>query len=68
MRPFFHRRVHLVALLDGHEDQGRLERDRRQRVGGHADRVAVRRPAGEYRDARRKAAEELAELRRLDAA
>src|SRR2546428_6218405 len=68
MRPTLERRVHVVHFLDRYEDERRIERHRGDRAGRHADGLALRRPAGHHRDARGETAEQLAKLRRLDAA
>src|SRR3989454_8378064 len=62
------RRVHVVHFFDRYEDERRIERHRGDRARRHADGLALRCPAGQHRDARGEAAEQLAELRRLDAA
>src|SRR2546425_8665063 len=62
------RRVHVVHFFDRYEDEWRIERHRGDRACRHADRLALPCPAGHHRDARGETTEQLAELRRLDAA
>src|SRR2546423_2410549 len=68
MRAALERRVHVMLLVDRYEHEGRVERNRRDGARGHPDQLAIRLAAGEHRHAGGKAAEELAELRRLDTA
>src|SRR2546422_54527 len=68
MRFALERRVHVVHLFDRYEDERRIERHRGDRARRHADGLALRCPAGQHRDARGEAAEQLAGLRRLDGA
>src|SRR6266851_7551015 len=68
VRSTLERRVHVVRLVDRYEDERRIERHRGDRARRHADGLALRCPAGHHRDAGGETAEQLAELRRLDAA
>jgi len=68
MRAALERRVHVMLLVDRDEHERRVERNRRDGARGHPDQLAIRLAAGEHRHAGGKAAEELAELRRLDTA
>src|SRR5712691_43953 len=67
VRPTLECCVHVVHFFDRYEDERRIERHRSDRARRHADGLTFRRPAGHHRDARGETAEQLAELRRLDA-